>query len=105
MRVRPRCRATKEVSSPLTPATMTPSVISRRAEMRWSTADLMLSIAPERVMHLRDGRLLPNVLVQLQAQYHHCGEAASEKCLSAATFVRLHANRSRGSRPCSRKIP
>src|SRR5665811_1445586 len=31
---------------------------------------------------------LPNALVQLQAQYHHCGEAASEKCLSAATFVR-----------------
>jgi hypothetical protein len=30
-----------------------------------------------------------NALVQLQAQYHHCGEAASEKCLSAATFVRL----------------
>src|SRR2546423_8069469 len=26
--------------------------------------------------------------VQLQAHYHHCGEAASEKCLSAATFVR-----------------
>jgi hypothetical protein len=31
---------------------------------------------------------LPNALVQLQAQYNHCGEAASEKCLSAATFVR-----------------
>ena len=31
---------------------------------------------------------LPNALVQLQAQYHHCGEAASEKCLSAATLVR-----------------
>jgi hypothetical protein len=30
---------------------------------------------------------LPNALVQLQAEYHHCGEAASEKCLSAATFV------------------
>jgi hypothetical protein len=30
----------------------------------------------------------PNALVQLQARYHHCGEAASEKCLSAATFVR-----------------
>ena len=30
----------------------------------------------------------PNALVQLQAQYHHCGVAASEKCLSAATFVR-----------------
>jgi hypothetical protein len=29
----------------------------------------------------------PNALVQLQAQYNHCGEAASEKCLSAATFV------------------
>jgi len=29
----------------------------------------------------------PNALVQLQAHYHHCGEAASEKCLSAATFV------------------
>jgi hypothetical protein len=31
---------------------------------------------------------LANALVQLQAQYNHCGEAASEKCLSAATFVR-----------------
>jgi len=30
----------------------------------------------------------PNALVQLQAHYNHCGEAASEKCLSAATFVR-----------------
>ena len=29
-----------------------------------------------------------NVLVQLRARYHHRGEAASEKCLSAATFVR-----------------
>ena len=34
---------------------------------------------------------LPNALVQLQAHYHHCGEAASEKCLSAATFVRWHS--------------
>jgi hypothetical protein len=32
-----------------------------------------------------------NALVQLQARYHHRGEAASEKCLSAATFVRLRA--------------
>src|SRR3954469_5909801 len=31
----------------------------------------------------------PNALVQLQAPYHHCDEVASEKCLSAATFVRL----------------
>jgi hypothetical protein len=31
---------------------------------------------------------LYNALVQLQAQYHHCDEVASEKCLSAATFVR-----------------
>ena len=30
----------------------------------------------------------PNALVQLQARYNHRGEAASEKCLSAATFVR-----------------
>ena len=34
------------------------------------------------------GVLLPhNALVQLQAQDNHCGEAASEKCFSAATFV------------------
>ena len=33
-------------------------------------------------------RLPSNALVQLQARYHHRGEAASEKCLSAATFVR-----------------
>src|SRR3954471_1914449 len=32
--------------------------------------------------------MMPNALVQLQARYHHCGEAASEKCLSAATIVR-----------------
>ena len=25
---------------------------------------------------------------KLQAHYHHCGEAASEKCLAAATIVR-----------------
>jgi hypothetical protein len=30
---------------------------------------------------------LTNALVQLQARYHHCGKAAPEKCLSAATFV------------------
>jgi len=34
------------------------------------------------------GWLRSNALVQLQARYNHCGEAASEKCLSAATFVR-----------------
>ena len=32
---------------------------------------------------------LANALVQLQARYHHCGVAASEKCLLAAMFVRL----------------
>ena len=32
-----------------------------------------------------------NALVQLQARYNHCGEAASKKCLSPATFVRRHA--------------
>jgi hypothetical protein len=30
-----------------------------------------------------------NAQVQLQAHYHHCGEAASEKCSSAATFVEV----------------
>src|ERR1700674_3632307 len=34
-----------------------------------------------------------NALVQQQARYHHCGEAASEKCLSAATFVRQRGGR------------
>ena len=33
----------------------------------------------------------PNALVQLQARYHHCGEAASEECLSAATLVSQRA--------------
>jgi hypothetical protein len=37
--------------------------------------------------------MTPNALVQLQARYNHCGEAASEKCLSAATFVRPLARR------------
>jgi len=30
----------------------------------------------------------PNAQVRLQALYTHRGEAASEECLSAATFVR-----------------
>ena len=30
---------------------------------------------------------MPNALVQLQAHYHHCGEAASDECLSAATSL------------------
>ena len=34
---------------------------------------------------------LSNALVQLQALYNHCGVAASEKCLSVATFVRQPA--------------
>ena len=38
--------------------------------------------------HNAEGPVRYNALVQLQAHYHHCGEAASEKCLSAATFVR-----------------
>jgi hypothetical protein len=41
--------------------------------------------------HCNECIWLPNALVQLQAHYHHCGEAASEKCLSAATFVRWPA--------------
>jgi hypothetical protein len=32
--------------------------------------------------------LLANALVQLLAHYHHCGDPASEKRLSAETFVR-----------------
>jgi hypothetical protein len=40
---------------------------------------------PSNGMH---ASVLSNALVQLQARYNHCGEAASEKCLSAATFVR-----------------
>ena len=36
---------------------------------------------------------LANALVQLRAHYHHCGEAASEKWLSAAPFVRWRAPR------------
>ena len=35
-----------------------------------------------------EGWCLPNALVQLQAQYNNRDEVASEKCLSAATFVR-----------------
>src|SRR5258707_3802081 len=35
-----------------------------------------------------NGCPLSIALVQLQAEYHHCDEVASEKCLSAATFVR-----------------
>ena len=48
--------------------------------------------------------LLPNALVQLQAHYHHCGEAASEKCLSAATFVRPRRRQSRDRGLALRKI-
>ena len=35
----------------------------------------------------------PDALVQLQARYHHCDEAASEECLSPATFVRQYVQR------------
>ena len=45
-----------------------------------------------RDMRRRTFSRLSNAQVQLQARYHHCGEAASEKCLSAATFVRLPAS-------------
>ena len=38
---------------------------------------------------------LANAQVELHALYNHCGEAASEKCLSAATFVRQHAGGTR----------
>ena len=41
-------------------------------------------------------RSRPNALVQLQAQYNHCGAAASEKCLSAATFVRPRVEMGQG---------
>ena len=51
------------------------------------TAKIALVIVDLHAMHGR----LSNALVQLQAQYNHCGEAASEKCLSAATFVRRPA--------------
>jgi hypothetical protein len=37
------------------------------------------------------GLSLSNALVQLQARYHHRGVTASEKCLSAAAFVRSRA--------------
>ena len=39
------------------------------------------------IFFVRGHYRLANALVQLHAHYHHCGEAASEKCLSAATFV------------------
>jgi hypothetical protein len=44
-------------------------------------------------LHLQESTLgrQPNAFVQQQAQYHHRGEPASEKCLSAATFVRQRA--------------
>ena len=44
---------------------------------------------------------MANALVHLQAHYHHCGEAASENCLSVATFVRRHAPQDRNPQ-CSR---
>jgi hypothetical protein len=47
---------------------------------------------------------LPNALVQLQAHYHHCGEAASEKCLSAATFVSWPAGGRNKKAPPSRSL-
>jgi hypothetical protein len=45
-----------------------------------------------------------NALVQLQAHYHHCGEAASEKCLSAATFVRRPPRPTLGPRHCAAAV-
>src|ERR1700680_1668430 len=52
---------------------------------------------PHLRIETRDSYCLPNAEVQLQARYNHCGEAASEKCSSAATFVRRHTTR------CSRE--
>ncbi len=40
-----------------------------------------------------EGQSSSNAEAQLQAHYRHCGEAASAKCLSAATFVKQRANR------------
>ena len=48
----------------------------------------------------RDAWLTSNALVQLQAHYNHRGEAASEKCLSAATFVRQLGRRWLSSTLC-----
>src|SRR6266699_1550586 len=45
---------------------------------------------------------LPNAVVQLQARCHHCGEAASEECLSAATFVRPRLDRVKVAGPLRR---
>ena len=48
---------------------------------------MMTQGAAKRIMKRCQHRL-SNALVQLQARYNPCGEAAAEKCLSAATFVR-----------------
>lgn len=53
--------------------------------------------------YLRVPGVPPNALVQLQAHYHHCGEAASEKCLSAATFVRQARGYAVESARCQRR--
>ena len=47
---------------------------------------------------------LPNALVQLQAQHNHCGEAASENCLSAATIVRRLGNNQERAASATRAI-
>src|SRR6059058_4424862 len=49
--------------------------------------------------------LLANAQVQLQARYHHRGEAASEKCLPAATFVRPRAYTARTAVPANQFHP
>ena len=69
---------------PLVLLTSSRSATERSAQLpkKNSTIDRHLDL-PVEEQHWR-----PNALVKLQAHYHHCGEAASEKCLSAATFVR-----------------
>ena len=77
----------------------TPATVTRQRRMRrrsWTHASMTRKspetrtyrrITPPFSVQLQS--LCPsNALVQLQARYYHCGGAASEKCLSAATFVR-----------------
>jgi hypothetical protein len=52
----------------------------------------MVSQPQSRKGELVSSLALSNALVQLQAHYHHRAEAASEKGLSAATFVSQRAH-------------
>ena len=107
-RVNPTAIQYIESKSSLSQALSTAGIATRRTKPpRTGSANFSAPNGPPAVMPVREStatedllnvitscRRLSNASVQLQALYNHRGEAASEKCLSAATFVRPRPRRS-----------